>query len=261
MEIITAKANENVKRVAKLNASSSYRAENNAFVLEGIRLCYDAFLTKAEIEQLYYTEKAMSVYGDKLSQLVGYANKSFVVSEQVSSFLSDTKSPQGVYCVVKMAGNGASGEKLDPNGVYIVLENVQDPSNVGAISRTAEALGASGLFVAGGCDIYNPKVQRAAMGSLLRLPVYKASDIAEVVALLKGNGISVLASTPRTDAVCINELKKKNGVAVIIGNEGAGVTQKAFDLSDITVTIPMKGRAESLNASMAAGIIMWELLS
>ncbi|MCR4925101.1 MAG: RNA methyltransferase [Clostridiales bacterium] len=261
MEIIKSKVNENIKIITKLNTSTSFRKKQGLFVVEGARLCSDALQTGAKIKKFFYTEKAMENYSEKISPLIEKAEKSFIISEEISTHLSQTQSPQGVFCVVEMLDKNESNYKINKDGVYIILENVQDPANLGAVCRTAEALGVDGVFVSGGCDIYNPKAQRAAMGSLFRINVFETDDIIETIRMLKSYGITVSASTPREDALDIAEFSEKyKGVACVIGNEGNGVTEKTFSVCDCLVTIPMRGRAESLNASVAASIIMYQLM-
>ena len=149
--------------------------------------------------------------------------------------------------------------EVDFTGKYIALENIQDPANLGAVCRTAEALGISGVIAEGGCDIYSPKAQRAAMGSLLRLPVIRCEDLAETLSYLGENGMKLYATTPDTDAEKITLCDMSGGVVSVIGNEANGVSDEIFELCQ-KVTIPMLGRAESLNASMAAAITMWEIM-
>ena len=148
---------------------------------------------------------------------------------------------------------------LESGKKYIALENIQDPSNLGAIIRTAEALGIDGAVLCSCCDIYNPKAQRAAMGSLLRLPLMITKDLSAVISDCEKKGILTLATVPDSSAKKITQTDMSEGVLAVIGNEGSGVSQEIKALCE-KVTIPMLGRAESLNASMAAAIVMWEIM-
>ena len=151
-------------------------------------------------------------------------------------------------------------EKID-KGKYIILENTQDPANLGAIARTAEALGLSGLIVStNGCDPFSPKAQRAAMGALVRFPLYLSQDISADIKSLQKKEFSVFASVV-SDADCnISDVSYDGSCAVIIGNEANGVTEQLKSVADKKITIPMGGRAESLNAAAAAAIIIWEMV-
>ena len=135
-----------------------------------------------------------------------------------------------------------------------MLENVQDPSNLGAISRTAEALGIDGLIVCGGCDIYNPKALRASMGSALRMNIISRANAVETINEANENGMLTLASTPD------KKINMTGGTVCVVGNEGNGVTQETMNACRMRVTIPMGGRAESLNAGTAAAILIWEMV-
>ena len=140
------------------------------------------------------------------------------------------------------------------------LEDVSNPSNFGAVVRTAEAVGLDGVIVCGGCDIYNPKSQRAAMGSLFRLNVVVTENLPEYLTQLRSEGMKVYSGVPDSDAVKITEVDMNGGVVCVIGNEGNGITQETKEASTLLVTIPMKGRAESLNAAAAASILIWEMM-
>ena len=143
-------------------------------------------------------------------------------------------------------------------GMYVFTDNVQNPDNLGAIARTAEALGANGLIVHSGCDIYSPKALRASMGALLRFPVIKIEDAPSYLADLAKNGMKIFASVVSPDAMSVTDADKSGGCVLIIGNEGNGVSDEILAVSTEKITIRMKGKAESLNASAAATVLIWE---
>ena len=150
--------------------------------------------------------------------------------------------------------------EINAEGKYLALENTQDPANLGAMARTAEALGIDGLIVSSvGCDPYSPKAQRAAMGSLLRLPVIKADNFTEYLTGLKGRGMRLYAAVLYGNDTLLGDHPFGSGSIVMIGNEGNGLTAGAAALADERLKIPMKGRAESLNAATAAAIILWKM--
>lgn len=248
--------NEIVKRACKLTVSSKARQQSNAFFLEGLRLCCDAAQSGVHVLQCFVTADALARDEARLKPLLACAAKTAIVSSAVAQKLSQTQSPQGVFCICEMLH--PSGD-INPNGIYIALDHVQDPANIGAIIRTAEALGISGAILYDCCDIYNPKAQRAAMGSLLRLPLIHTDDLTACLSALSKQGMRLLATTPDAAAAPITSLSANHGVAAVIGNEANGVSPDVLALCE-RVTIPMNGRAESLNASMAAAITMWELV-
>lgn len=257
MEKITATGNGKIKYAVKLSSSSAFRKENGEFFLEGARLCSDAAKSGVQIIRAFLLTESLEKYKDYIAVICENCGEIYEISRDVSEKLGDTGNSQGVFCICKMPGE----EKgvIDKNGKYLALENVQDPSNTGAISRSAEAIGLDGLIVSGGCDIYNPKALRAAMGSSLRLPIIVADDMAEIIAQAKKKGMKTFASVPDKSAKDIRTVKKDGGVICCVGNEGNGLSEKTIDACDEKITIPMSGRAESFNASAAAAILAWEL--
>lgn len=255
MEKITARGNEKIKYAVSLARSSSKRRESGEFFLEGARLCADAAESGVCVVTAFFTAAALETYSSYISKITAVCSSCYEVGSDAAARLSDTDSSQGVFCVCKAADFSPS---LDLSGRYIALENVQDPSNLGAVCRTAEALGL-GLIVSGGCDIYNPKALRAAMGSSLRLGIITVEDLPSFISDARGKGMLTLASTPRSDACVLGSFPVGSGVICVVGNEGNGVTEKTMLACERAVTIPMAGRAESLNASAAAAILMWEI--
>ena len=260
MEKITSKANDRVKFVVKIRDNSSLRKQEKLFFAEGARLCFDAASSGVEIAEMYVTEKAIDKYSDYVRLVEEKAERSFVVSEDVAEKLSDTKNNQGVFCLCKMLDKNINIGKIKYNGKYIALEGVSNPANFGAVVRTAEAVGLDGVIVCGGCDIYNPKSQRAAMGSLFRLNVVEVESLPEALKSLSENGMAIYAGVPAANAEKLTEVDMSGGVVAVIGNEGNGITEETCAVATKLVTIPMKGRAESLNAAAAASIIIWEMM-
>ncbi|MBQ8228391.1 MAG: RNA methyltransferase [Clostridia bacterium] len=260
MENITSKNNEKIKSAVAVRDSASQRKKSGKFFVEGARLCGDAAISGGDILQFFFTEKAKDKFSDFYKKIISVAEESYCISDDVSRKLSDTQSPQGMFCVCRIDDKNLSADKINPYGKYILLENVQDPSNLGAVARTAEAMGIDGLIVNGGCDIYNPKALRACMGAFFRLNIIESDDILPFIKSVQGNGIKVFASTPDGQAEKITQVNFSGGVICIVGNEGNGVTPETMAAADAKITIPMQGRAESLNASTAAAILIWEMV-
>ena len=256
MPVISSRANEKIKYAVRLGECASLRNGQKEFFLERARLCRDAAENGIEIKAAFFTEQAEEKYSAYVVAIKAVCPDCCTVTPDVAEKLAGTKSSQGVFCVCRMPVNGA---KIDWSGRYIALENLQDPSNLGAVCRTAEALGLSGVIVSGGCDVYNPKALRAAMGSSLRINITETDSLVSVIENANRNGMLTLASTPRADAVKISEAEINGGVICCVGNEGSGLTDEIISACAQRVTIPMKGRAESLNASAAAAILMWEI--
>lgn len=249
-------SNDKVKLAVKVASSSKFRKETGLFFLEGLRLCRDAALTGYEIEYAFVTQAAEKKFPEDIGFIASASRNYYTVSESVEKKLTQAQAPQGIFCLCKKR---AVDHRIDYSGKYIALESIQDPSNLGAVCRTAEALGISGAILCCCCDLYNPKAQRSAMGSALRLPVIESDNLVETLLELESKGMKLYATTPDSDAAKITLEDMSGGVVAVIGNEGNGVSEEVFSVCK-KVTVPMKGRAESLNASMAAAITMWEMM-
>lgn len=257
--MITSKDNELIKRAAKLISNSKFRRESNRFVAEGVRLCRDGADSGAEIEVFLVTPQAAEKYPDDYKKISTMAEKTFEISEKLFKQLSDTTTPQGFMCIFKTLDKQTLLYTINNQGRYIALENIQDPSNMGTILRTAEALGTDGIILSSDCcDIYMPKVVRGSMGAIFRVPVITVADFTEYISDITKNGVKTYASTPH-EAENINDIDFSDGGVILIGNEGNGLRNKTIDVCYKRIKIPMKGRAESLNAAVAASILMWKL--
>lgn len=250
---ITSRDNPLIKLVSQLNNSGRSRKEHGLFVIEGLRLCRDAAENGFAFTHLLVSETAEKKYADDIKMLSKAASKTYLLSDNVFAKISDTKSPQGIICLVEL---GRKAQTIKKSGRYIALENIADPSNLGAVSRTAEALGIDGIIISqGGCDPFAPKSLRASMGALLRLPVIVCEDF---IGELRESGLSLYACVVSGEAMSLTDVEFSDGCAALIGNEANGLTEEAKAICK-PITIKMSGRAESLNAAVAASIVMWEM--
>lgn len=256
MEILTSRTNQLIKDAAALKDSSE-RKKTGRFLIEGARLCEDAAINSVPIEILFITEKAARKYNKEFEAVKKCARKSFFISEHIAEKLSDTKNSQEIFAV---CSDNRKNADIDKNGMYVFCDNIQTPDNLGAIVRTAEALGVSGLILNSGCDTHSPKALRASMGALLRFPVIKTDDAAGLLAGLKEKGMEIFGSVVFPEAEKLTQIEKRGGSVLIIGNEGNGISEEILSCCTRLVTIPMKGKAESLNASAAATILIWEFM-
>ena len=249
---VTSRENPVIKAVFKLKSSAKERKNQGKFIVEGLRVCSDCIENGVQFDTLILTEKFVEKNTEIAEDLAVYAENTIVVPEFVFEKIADTETPQGVLAVVKMPENSL---EINKNGRYIALENLQDPSNLGAVSRTAEALGIDGIIISSNsCDPYSPKVVRASMGTILRVPIIISKDF---LGELKGSGLKLYACVVK-DGKKITDVTFSDGTVVLIGNEANGLTENTVAACE-KITIPMSGRAESLNASVAAAIAMWEL--
>lgn len=252
---ITSRENSLIKLASLLRDSSKARRQNGLFIIEGLRICSDAIDNGIEFDKLIISETAMQKYNDEIICFSKNANECFCVPDSLFKKISDTSSPQGIIAICKMK---ICNKNIDKKGRYIALENISDPSNLGAISRTAEALGVSGIIISDdSCDPYSPKALRASMGTLLRLPIIFIEDFAKNISEI---GLKTYSFVLDDKAMMIDDIDFGDSSVIIIGNEANGITEDTKKISDYLVKIPIKGKAESLNASVAAAIGMWEMM-
>lgn len=258
---ITSRDNPRVKELRRLLTDARFRRETGLFVCEGARLCEDAARSGIAQETVLVTPRAQEKYAALLAPVLNACAHVFTVSEELARFLGETESPQGVFSVCRRPARKEGAEELSLDGRYLALEDVQDPANLGAVIRTAEAMGAAGLLLSAGCcDPYSPKVLRASMGGVFRLPLYETAAMAETVARLQKRGFCCYAAVVDHAAAPLTAVRFANGSVCLVGNEGNGLKAATAAACRRQITIPMAGRAESLNAAMAAGILLWEMM-
>lgn len=257
--LITSKDNELIREIVKLNGSAKERRERHLFIAEGIRLCRDALLSGARIVRFLYTAEAAEKNAADYAAISAAAEKSVELSRSLMEKVSDTNTPQGFLCVIDTC-LAQSFSALEKGKKYVALENIQDPSNLGTILRTAEALGADGVILSSGCcDVFSPKVVRGSMGAVFRQPIMLTGNLSILIKSAGEQGIVSYASTPH-DAKDLEEIDFSAGGMMLIGNEGNGLTEETIQVCTERVRIPMKGRAESLNAAAAAAILMYAFI-
>lgn len=252
--MITSVSNKQVKNIQKLQKSGKERKSQKRFVIEGIRMFRE--IPAEALDKVFVTEQ----FYEKNRELFDKTEPEEFVSEAVFEKLSETQTPQGVLATVKMAEYDF--EKMmtgRENPVFLVLENLQDPGNLGTILRTAEGAGVDGVIMSKDTvDIYNPKVVRSTMGALFRMPFCYVEDIFEAVKKMQKKGITVYAAHLNGEGFYEKDYRK--ATAFLIGNEGNGLTDAITALADEKIRIPMMGKTESLNAAIAATLLAYETL-
>lgn len=261
-EQITAKDNAAVKQYKKLAGARKFREESGLFALEGLRLCLDAAKEPSLLQTVFFTTSALK----KISNAVLTAFSAFPpaprmveISDHLGAYLADTQQTQGVFAICKKLDKSDFTSTICKGGHYLLLHGIQDPGNLGAILRTADAVGLNAVLLSGCCDLYNPKTLRSTMGALFRLNVLERSLTASL-RLCRQIGLpSYAAVVNDSQAVPLTAVSFQEGGVVVIGNEGNGLSDADAEICDRRLTIPMQGHADSLNAAMAAGIIAWEM--
>ena len=243
MTIITSKANSVVKNAKKLH-QKKYR--KSAYLIEGWHLFEEAVQAGVTIEKVF----ALESYRDQLAAFP----QTIWVSEEILLDLADTQTPQGIVAVIQKEEVGLPDLH---QGKYLFLEDVQDPGNVGTMIRTADAAGFTGVIVSEkSADIYSLKTLRSMQGSHFHLPIYRM-PLASFVEEAKKSNLPILATTLSRESKDYRELSSLENFVLVMGNEGQGISSVMAESADQLVHIGMKGRAESLNVAVAAGILMF----
>lgn len=254
--MITSTANQQVKQLIQLNKKAKFRSERDVFVVEGPKMFGEA--PKERIEKAYLSESCFEKqYGGQQDRLpAGIACE--VVQDSVFKAMCDTQTPQGVLCLVKQYHYTLEELLKKERPLFLVLENLQDPGNLGTIMRTAEGAGVTGVILSkGSVDIYNPKTIRSTMGSIYRVPFLYAEDLQQVLELLREKGVRSYAAHLQGTETYDRE-DYTGGTAFLVGNESNGLSQELVSCADCYIRIPMEGQLESLNAGVAASILMYE---
>ena len=204
------------------------------------------------------TAHARRQYADIAAQVESVARQTADIPDALAAYLADTDTPQGIFCICPIP---SSEHVPDVERCYAALERIQDPGNLGTMIRTAEAFGLGGVMLTDGCcDPYSPKVLRSSMGGVFRLPIIAVGTLAERLPQLHAEGFRSYACVVERDAAAVQKTVFPRGSICVIGNEGSGLLPETATACSERITIPMAGRAESLNASMAAGIVFWEMV-
>lgn len=246
MDRITSGSNRLVREVRELQKKRKARKEAGLFIAEGERLCRE--IPTEAIERIFITDTYQGA-------LPGGGNDArlFRVPEKLMQEMSDTRTSQGILCEVRMRP-----EQTLTGDFFLLLEDLQDPGNLGTIFRTAEAAGVSGIYMSRECvDIYSSKVVRSTMGALYRMPFCVVPDLRETARSLRQQGVRVYAAHLKGTRKHY-EYDYRLPTAFMIGNEGNGLTEALAAEADGFLRIPMKGQVESLNAAIAATVLMFE---
>lgn len=254
MEKIISTKNAKVKQLKKLHSAKG-RKEAGRYLLEGEHLYTEAQVSRETILEVYVTEKYLAKWeeqGD--SPLLTTAT---LVSDEVMKALSQTETPQGILCVMPVPSEEL---QLHADGKYVLLDGIQDPGNAGTIVRTADAAGYDAvIFGNGSADPYNDKVVRSMQGSQFHIDLYR-KDLLAVIPLLKEKGVPVYGTALDEGAADFREVAQTKAVALVLGNEGNGVSPEVLAQTDRNLYIPIIGQAESLNVAVAGGILLYHFL-
>ena len=252
-KMITSTANAQVKNLAQLIKKSKARTEQGVYIVEGIKMFQEA--PKNEIVKAYISEELYEK-GTLREALEGIPHE--ILKKEVFDHVADTKTPQGILCIMKQKKYTLEQLTAGECPLLLVLENIQDPGNLGTMMRTAEGAGVTGVLLSrGSVDIYNPKTIRSTMGSIYRVPFLYTDDLMGDMEKLHEKGITTYAAHLKGKGF-YDEESYKEPTAFLIGNEGNGLTDELSEKAKQYIKIPMEGQLESLNAAVAAAILMYE---
>ncbi|MGL4990724.1 MAG: TrmH family RNA methyltransferase [Sarcina sp.] len=249
MLVIESKNNSLFKNIKKLK-EKKYRNQSGTYLIEGLRFVDEAFKSSIKVEKLLYTTEFLDKHKEFLKNKETIEH--IVLSESLLKELSFTGTPQGVMAIINM-----ENKNINNGDIFVLVDKVQDPGNMGTIIRTAHAVGASGILTTKGTvDIYNDKVLRSTMGSIFYIPIIEDENL-EITKSLKSKNYKLVVSSLQGEKNFFEENLNGN-IIIAVGNEGNGVSDEIYNISDIKVKIPMPGSAESLNVAVATSVMLYE---
>lgn len=255
MQLITSKDNEIIKHIKKLS-DKKYRDQNNCYIIEGIKIVEEAIQEKVLIEKIIICEElinTLEISNDLMCEITKH--DCIYVTEKIFKTLTQVMNPQGILAVINKNKEDAQ-IKYDED-IIVALDDIQDPGNLGTILRTVDSIGIKQIIVSKGtADVYNPKVVRSTMGAIFRVKIIETENLKETIEIIRKNGYQLLVTSLQTqNSVYDIDYNKK---IIVIGNEAKGVSPEIQNIADERIRIPMLGKTESLNASVATGIILYE---
>lgn len=255
MHVISSKDNEIIKSIKKLK-DKKYRDIENSYIIEGIKLLKEAIEEKAEIKQIIICddcEKTEMISKELMYEIAKY-NCNYVTSK-VFKYLTEVQTPQGILAVI---GKTPKDQEIDyTQDIIVALDGIQDPGNLGTILRTVDSIGLTQILVSKEtADSFNPKVVRSTMGAIFRVKVIECENLQEKLKEIKKHKYKIVVSSLQTE----NSLYdiKLNKKVIVVGNEANGVSVEIQEMADEKIKIPMLGKTESLNASVATGVMLYE---
>lgn len=255
MQTITSKDNELIKHIRKLK-DKKYRDESNEYVVEGVKLVEEAVKENAKIKQIIVCEDTTRTYEIPTHIMLEIAKYECIsVSDKIFNIITQVTNPQGIMAIIE---KNAQDTQIDyAQDIIVVLDDVQDPGNLGTILRTVDSIGLNQIIVSKGtADAFNSKVVRSTMGAIFRIKIIEVENLAQAIKEMRKHHFKLMVTSLQTEnSIYDIDFNKK---IIVIGNEANGVSKEIQDMADEKAKIPMLGRTESLNASVAAGVVMYE---
>ncbi len=254
---ITSRKNDKIIWASKLQ-DKKHRDKEGLFICDGAKLTQEAVDAGLCIKVLFFTKKALENYASLIEE--AKAKENILVTAEVFEKLTGEEAPQGILSVIEKPICVPFSAESIKDGGFIILEDIQNPQNLGAIFRCAYSLGGIKIVMSKNCaDIYSPKTLRSAMGSIFKSQFFVYADICVFIELLKSEGNRVYCTHLHSDSHILGDFQFDISDSVVIGNEGHGVSERTLSYTDGSVIIPMTKNAESLNAATASAIVIWEM--
>lgn len=252
--LITSKDNETIKHIRKLK-EKKYRDEYGEYIVEGIKLINEAIEEKQNVKTIIVCDNCNKEALNQNSMYEVAKLDCIYVDEKVFNTITEVKNPQGILAVVEKQNKE---KQINFNeDIIVALDDIQDPGNLGTILRTVDSVGLSQIIVSKKSgDVYNSKVVRSTMGAIFRVNVIESENLKDTIKEIKKHKFNVISTSLDTDKSLYDV--NLNKTVIVIGNEANGVSKEIQELSDIKIKIPMLGKTESLNASVATGIVLYE---
>ena len=255
MQVISSKDNELIKHIKKLK-DKKYRDESNEYIIEGVKLIEEAVKENAKIKKIIVCEDTTKTYEIPTNIMLEIAKYECIyVTEKIFASITQVTNPQGIMAIIE---KNTENQEIDfTQDIIVALDDVQDPGNLGTILRTVDSIGLNQIIVSKGtADAFNPKVVRSTMGAIFRVKIIEVENLAQAIKEMRKHHFKLMVTSLQTEnSIYDIDFNKK---IIVIGNEANGVSKEIQDMADEKSKIPMLGRTESLNASVAAGIVMYE---
>ena len=260
--MITSESNTQIKELVKLQKNARQRKKSKTFVAEGIKLTKEAAmhgkLQRVYISEMLHQQQWNGCPECEIAKELGGAAVE-IVAENIFKQISETVTPQGILGIVQMPEYSLEEILSDERNGFLLLDDLRDPGNLGTILRTSEGAGMSGVILSKeSVDLFNPKVVRSTMGAIFRVPFIYVDDLAETIEHMKEKGI-VVYGTMMEGSRCYDQVDYRNPVGIVVGNEANGISQRVGKALSGRIRIPMEGQLESLNAAVAAAVVMYEV--
>ena len=250
---ISSSNNDTYKLLKKIAHSASQRRKENLYIIEGLKIVQEAIMSSQSILQIVVNDEGV----ESLKELnISSKTEVIILDDDLFNVISDTVNSQGIIALMRIKEYNLKDLEFQR---ALLIDQVQDPGNVGTLIRSADAFNFDVVIsLKGSCDVYNPKTVRSTMGSLFHIPIVKDKTNRDILNFLNSENAKVYATNLSKSSVAVNKVEISTPFVIVIGNESKGVSEFWKEASDCNIIIPIRGKAESLNAGVAGSIVMYQ---